>query len=201
MAIIFGSLDYSISCPCLCIFNDTNILRPENCKFYYLQKGVSDKERERRLELQKLPNVTHGFQEDNGLYYIKRFVNTAEYFYNIMKEAKVETVVIEDYSLHGSGRLVDIVEATMALKLKLLEGGMHLYGIPPKTNKKIFSGNGNSNKEGMIAAAKREYGWDIIDRWEKDYYGSPVSDIVDSYSLIYTYMNMTDDERTKYIMF
>ena len=196
---VYCGIDYSITCPCICIYKDIINLSPKNCDFYYLQKGVSDKEFLRRSNL-LYPRIYHKKQEEQSCN-TKRFLSTAEYFYDIIKNNKVDVVVIEDYALGACGRVFDIAEATGILKLKLLEGGIKLYAIPPKTSKKVFSGNGNSNKDNMIAMMKKIHKWDIIDIFGKDNYGSPVSDIVDSYALLYTYFHLKEEDKEKFLMF
>lgn len=196
---VYCGIDYSITCPCICIYEDTLDLTPRNVKFYYLQKGVSDKEYSRRLSLGS-ENIFHKRQEGDGCN-IYRYKKVAEYFYGIIESSKVDVVVIEDYALAAMGRVFDIAEATGVLKLMLLESGKRLYAIPPKTSKKYFSKNGNSNKENMVAMMKVMHGWDIVSEFGKDNYGSPVSDMVDSYALLYTYFHLSPEDKQKYLMF
>ena len=65
------------------------------------------------------------------------------------------------------------------MKLKLLENGFRYETVPPTVIKKFATGKGNSNKEAMLEAWKKEPGtFDLIQES-----GNPASDIVDSYFL------------------
>ena len=72
--------------------------------------------------------------------------------------------------------------------------GIKFYTFPPCYVKKTFSGKGNAVKENMGMAYKQKYGVDISVLFEKDgSWDSPMSDIVDSHAMLYTYFNGLDN--------
>lgn len=184
---VYAGIDYSITCPAICVYDtETGEFNHSNCVYYYYQKGVSDREQERR-NLLNLSNIHHGFQYDWKDVYHKYFA-AADFFMSILLQHGVEEVAMEDYALGGIGRVFDIAEATGVLKNLMMLSGIKITVFAPTTVKKVFSGKGNAKKDLMISAYKLRYQTDIPNLFEKiGDYGSPISDIVDAHAMLFTY--------------
>lgn len=190
---IYGGIDYSISCPSLCIYDDSlGALSHSTCKYYFQQHNVSDREIERRRDL-KLdnihPSVQYKWKDDHH-----RFFGLADWFLSILIQHRVEVVAMEDYALGAQGKVFNIAECTGVLKQFMMLTGIKFYTFPPCYVKKTFTGKGNALKEDMGHEYKNKYGVDVSSLFEKDEdWGSPISDIVDSHAMLYTYFNGNDN--------
>lgn len=190
---IYGGIDYSISCPSLCIYDDSfGALSHSTCKYYFQQHNVSDREVERRRDL-KLdnihPSVQYKWKDDHH-----RFFGLADWFLSILIQHRVEVVAMEDYALGAQGKVFNIAECTGVLKQFMMLTGIKFYTFPPCYVKKTFTGKGNALKEDMGHEYKNKYGVDVSSLFEKDEdWGSPISDIVDSHAMLYTYFNGNDN--------
>lgn len=190
---IYGGIDYSISCPSLCIYDDSlGALSHNTCKYYFQQHNVSDREVERRRDL-KLdnihPSVQYKWKDDHH-----RFFGLADWFLSILIQHRVEVVAMEDYALGAQGKVFNIAECTGVLKQFMMLTGIKFYTFPPCYVKKTFTGKGNALKEDMGHEYKNKYGVDVSSLFEKDEdWGSPISDIVDSHAMLYTYFNGNDN--------
>lgn len=189
MSYICG-IDWSLSCPALCLYQyNIKPLTPKNCLWYVNQEHVTKKEEKFRTENQ-LSNV----------FFSERFVTCSaqeRYFYladwamSILMEYNVKFVVLENYALAGKGRVFDIAESTGLLKHVLYKNNIEIEKIEPTVSKVYFAGKGNAKKADMIQRFNnleqtnlaQQLGYDI------DFTGSPVSDIVDSFALIYTHIH------------
>jgi Holliday junction resolvasome RuvABC endonuclease subunit len=192
---IYGGIDYSLQCPCLCVYDSSlGELSHDTCHYYFQQYKVSDKEIERRSEL-KLKNIhpsTQYLWKDE----YHRYLGLADYFLSILLQYRVEVVAMEDYALGAKGRVFNIAECTGVLKQLMTLVGIKFYTFPPMYVKKVFSGKGNAMKEDMGNMYKTKYGVDISSLFEKDgNWDSPISDIVDSHAMLYTYFNGFDNEK------
>ena len=190
---IYGGIDYSISCPSLCIYDDSlGAFSHNTCKYYFQQHNVSDREIERRRELKLeniYPSVQYKWTDD-----YHRFFGLADWFLSILIQYRVEVVAMEDYALGAQGKVFNIAECTGILKQLMMLTNIKFYTFPPTYVKKTFAGKGNANKEDMGHEYKNKYGVDISSLFEKDEdWGSPISDIVDSHAMLYTYFHGNDN--------
>lgn len=192
MCVITG-IDYSISCPCLCVYTDNKPLSFENVSFYFNQESITKKEQSRRKTLE-FPNIfwSERFLTSNDE---QRYYYLADWALSICLERHIDIAILEAYALGAQGRVFNIAEATGLLKHYLFRTGIQIVTYPPTFNKKSFSGKGNANKEKMIDTFNQKNKINIAESmgYKSDYFGSPISDIVDSYSLIDTFLK----ERTK----
>lgn len=190
---IYCGIDYSISSPSLCIYDDSKgKLSHSSCEYYFCQHNVSDKEQERRLEL-KMGNI-HPARQYKWKDDYHRFFGLADWALSILIQYRVEVVAMEDYALGAQGKVFNIAECTGILKQMMMLTGIKFYAFPPCYVKKTFSGKGNALKEDMGRAYKNLYGVNISSLFEKDdNWDSPISDIVDSHAMLYTYFNGIDN--------
>jgi len=80
-----------------------------------------------------------------------------------------QLVVIEGYSFGSQGRSVfQIAELGGILRWKLHRMEVPFVDVPPSTLKKYATGIGNANKDVMIAAAIRRFGFEGSDNNEAD---------------------------------
>ena len=186
---ILAGIDYSISSPAITIYNtESGPLCFENCNFYFNQESITKKESKRRTEI-SFQNIfwSQRFLTDTPE---ERYYMLADWATSIILENKVSVAVFEAYALHAKGKIFNIAEATGLLKHYLFRNGIQLVLISPTENKKSFSGKGNANKQLMIETFNQKNGINISEHFGYDSFftGSPISDIVDCYSLIDTYL-------------
>lgn len=187
-----AGIDYSINCPCMCVWDDEEgPLSHSTCRYYFCQHGVSAKESDRRKAL-GLENIFPGTQMDWKTE-TARYLGLADWFLSIMVIEGVEEVAMEAYALGANGRVFNIAECTGTLKTMMALLGIQFTAYPPTMVKKIFSGKGNANKDVMVAAYKSKYSVGIDELLGKPGVSdSPISDIVDSHAMLYTHMNKGD---------
>jgi hypothetical protein len=187
----WAAFDFSISCPALCLWRPQKLLRFENCEFFFVMKSPSQREIE---SWRSLPRNIHGRQNfSKSRNQTENFVNVAEHFVSILSAYDIFELAIEGYSMGSKGRVFDIAEATMALKVLLYRE--NIYENPsiysPMTIKKNFCGKGNATKEEMLAEFTK-----FNELKGKEWVGgavgsggkvkSPYSDIVDSFALMFS---------------
>jgi crossover junction endodeoxyribonuclease RuvC len=76
--------------------------------------------------------------------------------------AMASVVFIEGYAYNKKGKHLDLAEYGSILRKELVRSGKLVVEIPPSTLKKFVTGNGNANKEKMLATVIRtmdEHGW------------------------------------------
>src|SRR6478736_603492 len=160
-------VDYSMSCPTICILADD--LTFANSQFYFLSS------RKRDLSI-SWKNI-HGIEHD-GVYSseIERFNQISIPLIGVLQELLKQGKKI---------KVFNIAENTAVFKLKLHYLKIPYVEVAPTQNKKNFSGKGNANKDVMYEAFKAQGHPDIIGFYQKSgtKVGSPVGDIVDAYSL------------------
>ncbi len=172
---IVAGIDYSLSCPALCIHDANTKFTFENCRFFYLtntKKHVTD----------KYPNIL-GDLHDEYFCTEMRFNNISDRMITNLRGAGVTEVYLEGYSMGSRGRVFHIGEATGLLKHHLWISGFPFTTIPPTTIKKSATGKGSADKDSMFASFL-EFGgpnlWESIlpDKTKID---SPVTDLVDAF--------------------
>lgn len=189
MSIIAG-IDYSLTCPSICVYNtEEGQFSLKTCRFYFNQQSSTNKIRAKRYETLNSLNIFESIRFSNDNETIRYYL-LADWALSVLISENVDTVSLEAYALGATGRVFNIAEATGILKHYLFTLGIHVYTFPPSQNKKIFSGKGNANKALMIDTFNQIHGINIAEQLghKKDFTGSPVSDIVDSYSLINTFL-------------
>lgn len=188
---IIAGIDFSLNSPGITIYNsDSGEFCVENVHMYINQNNISQKECSRReyAGLNALGIYTtaqNQFKDTTA-----RFWALADWILSIVILNKVDTVILEGYALGAKGLIFNIAEATGILKFLLTLSGISVIIVPPTLNKKLFSGKGNANKELMIDTFNKMNNVNIALKFglDESFSGSPISDIVDSYSLIYSYL-------------
>lgn len=172
----YVGIDYSMSCPCMCILGPTTHFK--DAKFFYL---TSVKKNTGAFLGGNIVGVEH------KEYYSEqeRYDNIAEYFITNLPIKPLPKIAIEDYSMGSKGKVFNIAENTGLLKHKLWEVGYRFSLVPPTVLKKFASGKGNADKDFMYQQFLKEDGSvDIAPIFSQSKkIGSPISDIIDSYYL------------------
>lgn len=168
-------IDYSLSCPCLCILKSGT-------------KDFSKTEIHYLTDNKKLTgvfgNITGHLHED-WTSPEERYENIASWALH-EKMSQDDEVYMEDYSFGSKGRVFHIAENAGLLKHQMWKVGIKFVTIPPTVIKKYFTGKGNSDKNKMEEAFKAKTGIDLYKILGKDRGKSvisPVSDIVDAYAI------------------
>lgn len=176
-------IDYSLSCPGVCINTSTDEFRYEDCKFYYLttrekfvgaykHKGVSFEGTEHK------PYSSEPERYENIADWVVDIINS--YYPKSMASKKNHTINLEDYSYASKGRVFHIAENMGLLKHKLYLNNWDYSLLAPSVIKKYATGKGNSNKEAMTEQFALDTGLNVLDMFECKY-TSPATDVVDAY--------------------
>ena len=174
---MLAGIDYSLTCPGIFVGSRAGF---QNGKAFFFRKPKSKKN---TMEGVYGDNV---FAMDQPIKYnseIERFSEISDWAIGVVKQMGVDTVVLEGYAMAARGRVFNIAENTAILKYKLWNMGVDVHIVSPSTNKKAFSGKGNAKKEDMYEAFQHETGVDLAELLGVKSKDSPVSDIVDAYSL------------------
>lgn len=176
-------IDYSLSCPGVCINTSTDEFRYEDCKFYYLttrkkfvgaykHNGVSFEGTEHK------PYSSEPERYENIADWVIDIINS--YYPKAMASKKNHTINLEDYSYASKGRVFHIAENMGLLKHKLYLNNWDYSLLAPSVIKKYATGKGNSNKEAMTEQFALDTGLNVLDMFECKY-TSPATDVVDAY--------------------
>lgn len=173
---IVAGIDYSLTCPCVCIYNDFNkkkVFKFEDCMFFFL------------TDIKKYADVF--YNNIRGELFPK--YDSSCQRYDSISDWAVDLVIgcdmvsIEDYAYNAKGRVFHIAENTGILKYKLYQKAIPIEVVQPTVVKKFATGKGNSDKNNMYKFFLMETAADIkgIITPGKDESTNPVSDVVDSY--------------------
>ena len=172
-------IDYSMSCPAVCVHPAEDVWNPGSCRFFFL------------IGTKKYQDI---FSHRSGATFIGRPVSVQkETVERGMENAKTligqfdienSHVGLEGYAYGAKGsRVFDIGEHTGILKSLLLEGteNLVLETIPPSMAKKHATTKGNANKEAMVDSMIKHSGIDLYEVFETEILKAPVNDIADAY--------------------
>ena len=176
---IIAGIDYSMTCPCVVIYDDSVELKFDNCKFYYQTDTLKYAEKFRH---NIFGNLFSGYSSDEERYY-----QNAMWVMKIIEMYGAEFVMIEDYSFASRGKVFNLAENCGLMKHNLWMRKIPFDTVPPTTAKKFFSGKGNSDKEKMYESFVTQTGIDLKGEMSPNSMriGSPVGDIVDAYAMIH----------------
>jgi hypothetical protein len=175
-------IDYSMTCPAVCVFYGGDETDPNNFEFHYL---APNKKYESTFENGFITGwvyPTFSTQEE-------RFNKISDWVLNVMVMAggtekglnEEMQVTLEGYSMGSKGKVFHIAENTGLLKHKLWRNRIPVETPAPTTVKKFATGKGNAPKERMYECFVSKTGWDLESLMGCDRTKNPVSDIVDSY--------------------
>lgn len=165
---IICGIDYSMSCPSLCIFDTEKTFSFQNCDFYYLI--------DKKTKIIEEGNI-HGEYYSKDSENVKRFDHISDWAITILKNQKVNQVFLEGYSMGSRGRVFHIAENTGILKQKIYKAGITFEVVPPSTWKKEVVGKGNADKQYVYDSMNV----DLKDIFKSKSITSPINDIADSY--------------------
>ena len=167
------AIDYSMTCPAICILADD--LSFQNSYFYYL------------TDIKKYVNDRGNIHGQLHLPYknsMQRYEQIAWWVINVAHiNPTLDTVFLEDYSLGSKGLIWNVAENTAILKYFLHYRCIRYITVPPTVIKKSFSLKGNATKEVMYEAFVQKTGVDLLSIVGSLKVANPVSDIVDAYAL------------------
>jgi len=170
---IIAGIDYSLNGPAVCIFDGKKDFSFQNCKLYFLTNV--------RKYSNTFFNNIHGKLFEEYDQECQRYDTISDWVMDIV--IGCDQISIEDYAYSAQGRVFHIAENTGILKYKLYQASIPVDVVSPSHVKKIATGKGNADKQGMYDAFLKETGiplHKIITPNKKDI-GNPVSDIIDSY--------------------
>ena len=165
---IISGIDYSMSCPSLCIFDTELDFTFQNCDFYYLI--------DKKTKIIEEGNI-HGEYYSKDSENVKRFDHISDWAITILKNQKVTHVYLEGYSMGSRGRVFHIAENTGVLKQKIYKAGITCEVVPPSTWKKEVVGKGNADKQHVYESMNV----DLKPIFKSKSITSPINDIADSY--------------------
>lgn len=167
-------IDYSITCPCLCLFDERKTFKFDNCFFYYLTntKKYADK---------IAPNITgESFQE--YVQDVDRFDTISEWATNLCIGAA--DVGMEGYAYGAKGRVFNLAENMGLLKYKLYKHAIPVTIVEPSKVKKCATGKGNADKQVMYETFSKETNTDLKSMFNQKTLSNPVTDVIDSYYVL-----------------
>jgi len=179
---IHVGIDYSMTCPALCIYSGGVLHDPNNFKFHYLAPN-------KKYEGVFQNGFITGHIYPDWTTPEQRFDKISDWVLScILKSCPSDTglntpmhVTIEGYSMGSKGKVFHIAENTGLLKYKLWKNHIKFDTPAPTSVKKFATGKGNSNKERMYECFEASTGWDIENLIGGKRDKNPVSDIVDAY--------------------
>lgn len=176
---ILAGVDYSMSCPAMVIGKKGCCF--DELKFYSFIKKKKHASIKEQIKLFDYP--LYNSEEE-------RFNNLADILINVIKESKVDKVLIEGYSFGStaSGMVFQIAENTGIFKHKLYKEGIAFDVVPPTVVKKSFTGRGNVQKGVMYMEFRDkhcpyEIHHAIGETTIPNNIGNPVSDLIDAYAI------------------
>lgn len=166
-----AGIDYSLRCPCVCVFEGTNYFHYSLCKFYYLIDSKKYIINESNINGFLVPEYTSD---------IERYDLLSNWTMKYLNDC--DQIAIEGYSMGSKGKTFNIAENVAVLKYKMYLNKFDFISIPPTTVKK-FACKGNADKDLMYSVFKKETKENLkkIFSYGPSKIGNPISDIVDSY--------------------
>ena len=164
-------IDYSMTSPCLCLFDTRQKFCFENCQFYFLTDT-------KKYANKFLQNITgESFEEYS--HDTERFDTISEWALNLCIGAA--EVSIEGYAYNSTGRVFHLAENVGILKHKLYKQAIPLSVVEPSRVKKVATGKGNADKQLMFDAFQKETHLDLCSALSQKTLSNPVTDIIDSF--------------------
>lgn len=163
-------IDYSMSCPAICIHPLNVEWSLDNCKIYFYTT------KKKNIVSSKL---VFGELQDSWEVNEERYYAISNWL--IKKLEKPDNIFIEGYSYASKGLQFNVGENTGILKHYLWKNGHSYTALSPGTIKKFASGKGNANKSGMLEAFKTETNFHMEKHLLCKDGASPAADAIDAY--------------------
>jgi hypothetical protein len=167
-------VDYSITCPCLCLYDERKEFKFENCLFYYLTNT-------KKFTNTIFPNIK-GESFQDYIQDVDRFDSISEWAIKLCIGAS--DVAVEGYSFGSKGKVFNLAENMGIFKHKLYKAAIPLTVIEPSKAKKLATGKGNADKALMYEAFSKETNTNLLQKFEQKTLSNPITDIVDSYFIL-----------------
>jgi Holliday junction resolvasome RuvABC endonuclease subunit len=181
---IVAGMDWSMTCPAICIYDTKKKLTFNNCKFFYLTSS-------KKFEGNK-GNV-YGFMMPLYSSDQERFNMIAEWAMVILNKFEVKDACLEGYSMGSKGKVFNIAENIGLLKHYMWKNDIKFITPAPTAVKKEFTGKGNANKEVMYESlCKMNENVDLPGLLGCKVSDSPISDITDSFAMVHYFINCKD---------
>lgn len=172
-------IDYSITSPAICLYDEKRDFCFENCSFYFLTNT-------KKYATKIAPNI-NGENFDEYAHDTERFDTISEWATNLCIGAG--DVAIEGYAYAAHGKIFNLAENCGILKYKLHKLAVPVTVVEPSRVKKLATGKGNADKQAMYEAFRTETGKDLVQIFEQKSLSNPVTDIIDSYYILKALVN------------
>ena len=171
-------IDYSITSPAICIYDNSLPFSFENCVFKFL---TGKKKYARKIVTNIEGQLFEDYQNDT-----QRFDLISEWAIEQIKGADV--VALEGYAFSAQGLIFNLAENCGILKHKIYKRNIPLVILEPAKIKKVGHGKGNCNKDMMHEAFVSQTKINLQEMFEQKTLSNPVTDLVDAYFIVKTYM-------------
>lgn len=189
MANYVAGIDWSMTCPCLCIYDTKKKLEFNSCEFFFYNN---------LKKFEKSFGNVHGFLQSEYACSEERFHNLSEWAMKILQKFSVKYVTLEGYAMGGSGAVFNIGENGGLLKHKLWMAGIEFQCPAPSAVKKAFTTKGNAKKLDMheqLVTSQRVNVSGIMENSNPE--KSPVNDVVDAYAMVHYMIKSPDSKYMK----
>jgi len=198
---ILVGIDYSLSCPCICVGDTNNQIQFNQCQFHFLTDKPKYSQHIKNNIIDCEGMLHSNYFGDN----IQRYDYISEWALNIIKsyQDKSRTIIttidepiqinvtIEELAYSQLGRISVLAENVGLLKYKLYKNNISFKLIGPTVHRKNFMSGFNvknikDSKQKMYYVFQEKYNINLKDIFpsKSKQIGSPISDIIDAYSLI-----------------
>ena len=167
-------IDYSITSPAICLFDEKRDFCFQNCSFYFLTNT-------KKYATKIAPNI-NGESFEEYAYDTERFDTISEWATNLCVGAA--DVAIEGYAYGAHGRIFNLAENCGILKYKLHKLAVPVTIVEPSRVKKLATGKGNADKQAMYEAFTKETKTDLLSVFDQKTLSNPVTDVIDSYYIL-----------------
>ena len=169
---IIAGIDYSMSCPSICIHRG-NHWHFDNCNFYYFSGSKKLQIKNDKFYGDPIPPYTKTSNES-------RWDSISNWA--IDKIHIADLIGLENYAFGAKGQVFNIGENTGLFKHKMHQLNKNFKVFAPGAIKKFATTKGNADKSKMYEAfVKETWPFDLTKIIECKPDANPISDIVDSY--------------------
>jgi Holliday junction resolvasome RuvABC endonuclease subunit len=171
-----GGIDYSMTCPALCVF-EGDTFSFDACRFYY----ITDK---KKYQGDFMGGKITGIpMPKEYLCEAERYASLARIILDKLDEHGCMEVILEDYAMGAKGRVFHIGENTGILKYFLWADNIEVHTVEPMVLKKFATGKGNADKDKMYDTFFAQTNKQLLIEYDTQKVNNPISDIVDAYFL------------------